>query len=549
MFNELFAVGRALRNLAVWCVRNPVSMLICLILSPVTVAIYLVRNGAWLLVFVFIAALIELVAEHYAPRWLFKLICTMLGILLLISIFRILTWPLLMHFGDRGGDAHGTARFAADGEVKHLLSDLSGSGLVIGREQKSGRLLRYDGPAHLLTMAPTRSGKGVGTVIPNLLCLDRSILCIDPKGENVQVTAQVRKRFGRVLVLDPFGVTAEPCASYNPLAALDAGSIDVAEDAAVIAEALVYDDPHAQGEAHWNEEAKALIAGMILHIVSCEEAEDRNLGRLREYLTLSSDHMLTLLSEMQSSKACNGLVARAANRQLGKSDREATGVLSSAQRHTHFLDSPRMASVLSRSDFSFGDLKDGVCTVYLVLPPDRMEAYARWLRLMVTQSLNAMARTPRTSQKPVLFLLDEFAALGHLAPVERAFGLMAGYGVQLWAILQDVHQLKATYARHAGTFLSNAGVLQVFGVNDHDSARLVSDLLGQATVVFSAMSRNLDSNDSGISWSDQHIGRPLLTPDEVRNLPETTQLLFLNGMRPVVARKIRYFEEREFVGR
>jgi type IV secretion system protein VirD4 len=114
--------------------------------------------------------------------------------------------------------------------------------------------------------------------------------------------------------------------------------------------------------------------------------------------------------------------------------------------------------------------------------------------------------------------------------------------------LQDIHQLRATYGQRAGTFLSNAGVLQVFGVNDHDSARLVSDLLGQETVVFQTMSRALDSEKSGLSFSDQHTGRPLLTPDEVRNLPQGRELLFLTALRPIVADKLRYYADPEFAG-
>ncbi|MNL28036.1 Conjugal transfer protein TraG [compost metagenome] len=249
---------------------------------------------------------------------------------------------------------------------------------------------------------------------------------------------------------------------------------------------------------------------------------------------------------MQDSDAVRGLVARAANRHLGKSDREAAGVLSAAQRHTHFLDSPRMTTVLSRSDFRFADLKRSNMTVFLVLPPDRLSTYSRWLRLLVSQSLLEMARDPTKPATPVLYLLDEFASLGHLAPVERAMGLMAGYGVQLWPILQDIHQLRATYGHRAGTFLSNAGVLQVFGVNDHDSARLISDLLGQETVVFQTMARALDSDKTGISYSQQHTGRPLLTPDEVRNLPAHGQLLFLAGQRPIFAEKLAYFADPEF---
>ncbi|MBP8072174.1 MAG: type IV secretory system conjugative DNA transfer family protein, partial [Brevundimonas sp.] len=124
---------------------------------------------------------------------------------------------------------------------------------------------------------------------------------------------------------------------------------------------------------------------------------------------------------------------------LGKNEREASGVLSSAQRHTHFLDSARVNQTMARSDFRFADLKEAKATVFLVLPPERLDAYSRWLRLMVAQAIHDLARSPARPAAPVLFLFDEFAALGRLEPVERAFGLMAGYGLQLWPILQDMH--------------------------------------------------------------------------------------------------------------
>jgi type IV secretion system protein VirD4 len=366
--------------------------------------------------------------------------------------------------------------------------------------------------------------------------------------QNAKIAGRARQQFGPVHVLDPFGVTGQPSAAFNPLDTLDPAGLDVAEDASTLADALVFDEPGMAGEAHWNEEAKALIAGLILKIAAHESSGRLNLATLREYLTLPPEQFAALLKRMQETDEAAGLIARAANRHLGKSDREAAGVLSAAQRHTHFLDSPRMTAVLGRSDFRFADLKRRNVSVFLVLPPDRLSTYSRWLRLLVSQSLIDMARDPAKPAVPVLYLLDEFAALGHLAPVERAMGLMAGYGVQLWPILQDVHQLRATYGQRAGTFLSNAGVLQVFGVNDHDSARLVSDLLGQETVVFQTMSRALDSDKSGISYGEQHTARPLLTPDEVRNLPQHVELLFLAGQRPIVAGKLAYYADPEFRG-
>ncbi|MEY9199429.1 type IV secretion system protein VirD4 [Sinorhizobium fredii] len=451
-----------------------------------------------------------------------------------------------LHFGHLDADTHGSARFATDREVAPLAH--AASGLLVGRDPKTGKLLRYDGPAHLLTMAPTRTGKGVGTIIPNLLTADRSVICIDPKGENAKIACRARQQFGPVHVLDPFGVTGTPSAAFNPLDALDPDGLDAAEDASTLADALVFDEPGMAGEAHWNEEAKALVAGIILKVVAAESPGRRHLGTLREYLTLAPERFAALLKRMQDMDEAGGLIARAANRHLGKSDREAAGVLSAAQRHTHFLDSPRMTAVLSRSDFRFADLKRRNASVFLVLPPDRLSTYSRWLRLLITQSLTDMAREPTKPPMPVLYLLDEFAALGHLAPVERAMGLMAGYGVQLWPILQDVHQLRATYRQRAGTFLSNAGVLQVFGVNDHDSARLVSDLLGQETVIFQTMGRALDSEKSGISYNQHHAARPLLTPDEVRSMAQHIELLFLAGQRPIIAGKLAYYADPEFRG-
>jgi type IV secretion system protein VirD4 len=255
----------------------------------------------------------------------------------------------------------------------------------------------------------------VGTIIPNLLTADRSVICIDPKGENAKIAGRARQQFGPVHVLDPFGVTGQPSAAFNPLDQLDPAGLDVAEDASTLADALVFDEPGMAGEAHWNEEAKALIAGLILHIAASEPRDRRNLATLREYLTLAPEAFAALLKDMQASTAA-GLIARAANRHLGKSDREAAGVLSAAQRHTHFLDSPRMVAVLGRSDFRFADLKRRNVSVFLVLPPDRLATYSRWLRLLVAQSLTDMARDPAKPAVPVLYLLDEFAALGHLAP-------------------------------------------------------------------------------------------------------------------------------------
>ncbi|MET4898614.1 type IV secretory system conjugative DNA transfer family protein [Sphingomonadaceae bacterium jetA1] len=542
-------LGRAIRNLARMARSQPIWAVTALVTSPVALIRHLFGVAVLFLITTLVLGLgTQLVLRSLLglPRDsnIYQIVMMLAGLVIILVTLRALFQPLILRYGGPDGDdTHGSARFASDRETKPLAGD---AGLLIGRDRKSGKPLRYAGPSHLLTIAPTRTGKGVGTIIPNLLDYPGPVVCIDPKGENARITAHYRARFGPVHVLDPFGVTGMVGAAFNPLDRIDPAGLDLADDCMTLADALVYDAPGEAGEAHWNEEAKALIAGLILHIVTSEPASTRTLATLRDRLTLAPAAFAAQLEAMQAQ---GGLAARAANRHLGKSDREAAGVLSAAQRHTHFLDSPRMTAVLGHSDFTFADVKAQPTSVYLVLPPDRLATYARWLRLMLAQGLTDLARAPASPARSVLFLLDEFAALGRLEPVERAMGLMAGYGIQLWPILQDVHQLRALYERRAGTFLSNAGVLQVFGVNDHDSAKLVSDLLGQETVVFETMSRAIDSDETGISFGAQHVARPLLTPDEVRTLREDLQLLFLAGQRPIVAAKLRYFADREFAGK
>ncbi|MFC7694720.1 type IV secretory system conjugative DNA transfer family protein [Paeniroseomonas aquatica] len=324
-------------------------------------------------------------------------------------------------------------------------------------------------------------------------------------------------------------------------------------------------------EAHWNEEAKALVAGLLMHLACAGltgsgHAVDaapgaRGLPTLRARLTLPPREWEALLRSMLADAgAAGGLVARAAARQLGKADREAAGVLSAAQRHTHFLDSPRMAASMARSDFRWRDLRDGAATVFLVLPPDRMAAYARWLRLLVAQGISELARAPqRPGTPPVLLLLDEFAALGRLEPVLSAAGLMAGLGLQLWPILQDMAQLRAAYGESAATFLANSGLVQISAPADLNTATWLSRTLGNATVEYETSSSG-SSSPAGLAafgrghasvseGTSTHLaGRPLLTPDEAMRLPPHLQVLLRPGKPPVLAAKLRHYSDPEFKG-
>jgi type IV secretion system protein VirD4 len=445
-------------------------------------------------------------------------------------------------------DSHGSAHWG-DGEDLRRPR-----GLLVGRQGRE--LLRVAGEGHVLTVAPTRSGKGISAVIPNLLDYPGSVLVTDPKGENYAVTARWRRALGQpVCAFDPFGI-AEGAATYNPLDLIDAGTAEAVDDARMLADMLVLPGGREGEQAFWNEEARGVLTGLILHVAATAPPDMRTLTQVRALLTLAPEPFGELLNGMQNSEAAAGLVARAAARIMQKADRERSGVLSTAQSHTHFLDSPRMAQVLARSTVDLSVLKREAVSVYLILPTDRMDAYARWLRLMIGCALLAMARTRGQPKERVLFLLDEFAHLGRMHPVQRDIGLAGGFGVTFWLVVQDLSQLRSTYGETWLTFLANIGVLQAFGINDWDTAEYLSRLTGEATIHVESEhhSRGVSRGPhaqrqlgSGRTRSEQ--GRRLLLPDEVRRLPRETELLFVKGDAPLLVQRLNYLHDREFEGR
>jgi type IV secretion system protein VirD4 len=234
-------------------------------------------------------------------------------------------------------------------------------------------------------------------------------------------------------------------------------------------------------------------------------------------------------------------------------------VVSTAQSHTHFLDSPRMARALTSSGgagaLSLDRLKTDRVSLYLVLPAERVSTYQRWLRLMIGCSLLAMKRTRAQPQHRVLFVLDEFANLGRMRPVEDDVALVAGYGATFWLFLQDLSQLKAIYRDKWETFEGNVEVLQAFGVNDLFTAKHLSERLGDATVFVESENRSAGvsrghhaTRQESAAQTVAEKGRRLLTPDEVLRLPRDEQLLFVRGRDPVRARKLSYLADPEFAG-
>jgi len=450
-------------------------------------------------------------------------------VILLIVVGMFVLVPLLKWATSLDRDDHGSASLMGRRNIEEWKGKAADNGIILGRSMDSSQtLMKYDGDAHLLTIAPTRSGKGVSAIIPNLLSYPGSVLVVDPKGENARITARHRRSYGQTHILDPFGVTGAPTATYNPLMRIVADNPDMGDDAAALADALVVRG--SSDDNHWDDEAASFLEGVILFVALHEAPDRRHLGAVREIITAAPDKFEGILAIMQD---CGGLVERTANRFISKSDREASSVLSTAQRHTKFLDSGRMQKVLgSAGGINFAQLKhEQGTTIFLCIPPDRLDTYGRWLRLMVNEGLADMASEPQKPAMPVLFLLDEFAALGAMQSIKRAMGLMAGYGMILWPFLQDLSQLKSQYGDAAQTFFANAGAVQFFGVNDLETAKHISETIGQETRV---------------DGEGKTHGRSLLTPDELMQLKPEIQLVMLKGQAPAALKKVRYFEDPEF---
>ena len=304
-----------------------------------------------------------------------------------------------------------------------------------------------------------------------------------------------------MFVLDPFGVSAaDRQASFNPLDEISLESEDMAEDAGLFADALIAHPD--RGERHWTETAQGLLRALILVALADENPARRNLVTVRRLLMLTDEKIEDKLFEhpptlgtitaqealMQILKEqmgphrdiCLGVASHLEG--MGENGNERGSVLSTAKTQTQWLDDPRMQRVLSRSDFRMADLKRKRTTIYLCLPAMRMATHARWLRLMILLALSVMERTKGKPPVPVLFVLDEFHVLGHIPVIETSAALMAGFGVKLWTILQNVGQLKQNYEKAWETFIANSGVLTAFGIIDPETLQVLSNKLGRMRV-------------------------------------------------------------------
>lgn len=516
-----------------------------------------------------------------------------------------------------------TAQWTSTGNIIKNFSHGDGeiNPLIFGKlEDEEGveRLLSHNDDAHIVTVAGSRAGKGVSLIVPNLLSYRGSAIVVDLKGENANITAQWRSEVLKqeVIVLDPFEETTFKSQSFNPLLFLDPKDKAFIDDVTDLAEALVVRG-NAK-ESYWDDAARSVIKMILIYIILDHEIEDRNLWWLRELILVGQSkserpdyrppvfkknadlseeendeareqvRRQTLKDSEKSfhqflknlSKHDHPFVKGTAQRLLQAGDNERGSIISTTQRNTEFLDSECVSDTLKKNDFDLSSLRKGA-TVYLVLPEMRLAGQSRWLRLFLTVFLRYLQiEKKRNKDDPsVLVILDEFAAMGYMQVIERAAGYIAGFGVRLWSVLQDLSQLKDVYPNRWETFIGNSGIFTAFGNVDFTTQEYISKRLGKCETprIEESYSGGISHNENragldqmaksalaaldtgGTDGSTEtynekptHVLSPLLLPEEVGRYfgKSTGKILILFGQgQPVFANRINYFEAEPFKSR
>lgn len=445
---------------------------------------------------------------------------------------------------------YGSARWATGKEIK-AAGLLESDGVVLGRWGRD--YLRHDGPEHVLCFAPTRSGKGVGLVIPTLLTWPGSVIVHDIKGENWTLTAGWRGRFGRVMLFDPTNPDSSP---YNPLLEVRRGDAEI-RDVQNIADILVDPEGALERRNHWEKTSHSLLVGAILHVLYADP--EKTLAGVANFLSDPKRPIETTLRGMMTTNHLGGrphpVVASAARELLNKSENERSGVLSTAMSFLGLYRDPVVAKVTSRCDWRIADLVEAARPValYLVVPPSDISRTKPLARLILnqigrrlTEDLQAKGRRHR-----ILLMLDEFPALGRLDFFESALAFMAGYGLKSFLIAQSLNQIEKAYGAN-NAILDNCHVRVAFATNDERTAKRVSDALGTATEMRAMKNyagHRLSPWLGHLMVSRQETARPLLTPGEVMQLPPADELVLVSGVPPIRAKKTRYFEDRRLKAR
>mgnify|MGYP000050651866 FL=1 len=447
--------------------------------------------------------------------------------------------------------------------------------VIIGgwRDPKHGKThyLKHSGPEHVIAIAPTRSGKGVGLVVPTLLNWTDSVLVLDIKGENWLLSAGWReKNVGPCLRFEPTD-PGENCAHYNPLAEVSVGTTNETREIQQIAGLII--DPDGKGlEDYWAKAGYSLLTGAITHELYRAAHENREPSIARVRLDITTDNKNALLEDwrnyLHTAKGTHPVVYSVACEMLGKADKELSGVFSTANSCLNLWVDKIIAKNTTDSTFHIQDLvnQDKPVSIYIVIPPSDLVRLRPILRLFVTQVVFTLTQKMEVQDGNVtsghkhklLLMLDEFPQLRRLDLLEAALAFMGGYGLKAYMICQSYTQLTDIYGKDE-TISSNCHIQICYAPNDEATAKVVSEKCGRTTVT--VRSSNISGKrfaigpfgktSENISYTQQ--ARELMLPDETRRLPTAKKdadgrviepgelLVFASGTAPIYGIQTPFF--------
>lgn len=485
-----------------------------------------------------------------------------------------------LFFHKKTSDNYGSARFATHAELEK--SDLlDGKGIILGLTD-DGYYLRDDAKTHTFLCAPTRSGKGVGIIIPTLLAWPHSVVVVDVKGENYAFTAGRRKKMGQyVLKFEPTALSGS--AGFNPLDEIRMGTPHEVKDCQNICRILA--DPTGKGyegaNAHWTSNAADLLFGIVLHLKWKEKDKPVNITSVLEFMASGKNGLRKLLNDIKEAVLADeikhddvGEILQYTNNESEKvyfhprvyqvfvkmattPEKEFGSIQSTLETALSVYRDPVVSANMKVSDFKIHDLmnSDRPVSLYLIVPPSDLDRLMPVFRVIVEilyrrntekMELSVSERKAVENKHRLLMLMDEFSLLGKLETFETSMGVIAGFGLKALIICQSVMQINKIYGKDNG-IISNCEVQVYYAPNDQETAEQLARSLGKKTVETKSRSTGtaLISLDKSRTYNE--TGRDLMMADEVRALDPKKELIFKRGMRPILANKITWYDNPDFM--
>ena len=594
------------------------------------------------------------------------------GIIILCALALGIVIVFSIHKKHHKLNSHGTADFANAKDIEAMGLNAKDSGVVCGRNPFNNKIMLHNGPEHVFLAAPTRSGKGVGVIIPTGIIWKNSIFFFDPKAELWASTAGFRQKYlhQKVLKFEPL-CKDHSGARWNPYAEINFQSFEEVSDVTTINETMVKTGENTNSDPFWNDSAINVLNGVVLHLLykNCQEKRElpcptdtysfisspnlntdqlfsemmvyphispeefmelevdgkkrhnplvygvyyTDFGPIVEYLQdlkempLSKEEYksimeqpgknptednirafenlrlaivkrksvvkwgsplkkIRMVSDAKEIKLCiekhksplykllvHPKVAESAANILNGANETRQSILSSAKTPLGLYQDPLIKQNTCVSDFSFRDLldPDQAVSLYLVLQPNDIDKLRPLTRLFVNTMIAKTVRDMKfdgdnKKRQRLLLMLDEFPQLKKMETIGNTLAICAGYGVKICIVVQNITQLNEIYTKDGSNkIISNSQVQIYMTPSEYETAKVLSDTMGTKTIITSSISSNGTFSGGSTSKSEQQ--RNLMNPDEILRMnKDENQLVLVQGGKPIMAKKIRWYNEPFF---